>query len=25
MEKPNGIAWVAERLRSSGVPAVAPS
>ena len=25
MEKPDGIAWVAERLRSSGVPAVAPS
>jgi hypothetical protein len=25
MEKPNGIAWAAERLRSNGVPAVAPS
>jgi hypothetical protein len=25
MERPNGISWVAERLRSSGVPAVAPS
>jgi hypothetical protein len=25
MAKPDGISWVAERLRSSGVPAVAPS
>jgi hypothetical protein len=25
MDKPDGISWVAERLRSHGVPAVAPS
>jgi hypothetical protein len=25
MEKPDGISWVAERLRSHGVPAVAPA